>query len=139
MQWQLFFFLNEYSRYFFWEVSLEMFCIVVINKQKYCFERKNWVAIQAKKIMLSFLYHFWEKNTGIENIYKTRKKSTKSRVDSCYLAIFLERCPFRSSHRSCSTKKVSLKISQIPQVKHLCWSLFRQWQQLEVFCRKRCS
>ena len=50
---------------------------VVINKQKYCFERKNWIAMKAKKIVLSLLYHFWEKNTGIENIYKTRKKSTK--------------------------------------------------------------
>ena len=91
---QLFFFLNEYSRCSFWEVSLEMFCIAVINKinkQKYFFERKNWIAIKAKKIVLSLLYYFWEENMGIKNIYKTSKNSTKSHVDSCYYAIFLER------------------------------------------------
>ena len=65
--------------------------------------------MKAKKIVLSLSYHFWEKNTGIENIYKTRKKSTKSHVDSCYQAIFLERCPSRSSHRSCSAKRSVLK------------------------------
>ena len=41
---------------------------VMINKQKYCFERKNWIAMKAKKIVLSLLYHFCKKNTGIENI-----------------------------------------------------------------------
>ena len=65
-------------------VFLRSFYIVVINKQKYCFERKSWIAMKAKKIMLSVLNHFWEKNTGIENIYKTGKKSTKCHVDSCY-------------------------------------------------------
>ena len=41
---QLFFFLNEF--FLKREVSLEMYmlCIVVINKQKYFFERKNWIA-----------------------------------------------------------------------------------------------
>ena len=44
---------------------------------------------QAKKIVLSLLYHFWEKNTVIENIFKTRKKSTKNHIDSCYYAMLL--------------------------------------------------
>ena len=50
--------LNECSRCSFWKVSLEMFCIVVINKQKYWFERKNWNANKAKKIVLSLLNYF---------------------------------------------------------------------------------
>ena len=41
---------------------------VMINKQKYCFERKNWIAMKAKKIVLSLLNHFCKKSTGIENI-----------------------------------------------------------------------
>ena len=54
---------------------------------------------------------------GIENIYKTLKKSTKGHVDSCYYAIFLE----RSVHSEAATgaalpKKVYLKIYPIPQV-----------------------
>ena len=69
--------------------------------------------------MLSLLYHLQEKNTGIENIYKTRKKSTKSHVGSCYQAIFLERCPFRSSHRGCSAKKSVLKNFANSTGKHL--------------------
>ena len=44
-----------------------MFCVAVINKQ--------------------LLYNFWEKNTGIENTFKIRKKSTKNHVDSCYYAM----------------------------------------------------
>ena len=42
--------------------------IFLIPKQKYCFERKNWIAMKAKKIVLSLVYHFCKKNTGIENI-----------------------------------------------------------------------
>ena len=113
---QLFFFLNEYSRCSFWEVSLEMFCIVVINKQKYCLARKNWIAMKAK-IVLSLLYHFWEKNTGIESIYKTRKKSTKSHVDSCYLS---REVSIQKQPPDCSAKKSVLKNFTNSTGKHLC-------------------
>ena len=139
MQLQLFFFLNEYSRCFFWEVSLETFCIVVINKQKYCFERKNWIAIQAKKIMLSLLYHFWKKIRELKISIKHARNQQK-----VVLILVIRQSFWRGAHSEAAIgvvlpKKVSWKISQIPEVKHLCWSLFRQWQQLEVFCRKRCS
>ena len=120
----------------FWEVLLEMFCIEeVINKQKYCFERKSWIAMKAKKIVI-VLYCFWERYEGIENIYKTRKKSTKSHADSCYYAIFLERFHSEATAGGVLSKKVYLKFSQIP---HLCWRLFWQKQPLEVFCKKRRS
>ena len=45
---------------------------------------------------------FREKNTGIENIFKTRKKSTKSHIDSCYYAILLE----RSVHSEAATRSL---------------------------------
>ena len=71
------------------EVLLEMymFCMVVINKQKCCFKRKNCILHQAKKIVLSLLYYFWEKNTVIENMFKVGKKLTKNHVHSCYYAM----------------------------------------------------
>ena len=74
------------------EVSLEMymFCIAVINKQKCCFVRRNWTS-KAKKIVLSLLYYFRKNNTEIENMFKTRKKSTKNHVDSYYYAMLLGR------------------------------------------------
>ena len=64
-----------------------MFCIAVINKQKCCFVRK--IELHQSQKVLSLFYYFWGKNTGIENMFKTRKKSTKNYVDSCYYAILL--------------------------------------------------
>ena len=60
---------------------------------------------------------FLWKNTGVVNIFKTCQKSTKSRDDSCYYEISLE----RSVNSEAATggvlqEKVFLKISQISQV-----------------------
>ena len=155
---QLFFFLNEYSRCSFWEVSLEMFCIVVINKQKYCFERKNWIVMKAKCFLSSII-----SRKRIRELKISIKHARNQQKVMLILVVFLERCPFRISHRIVLSKKVSLKISQIPQVntcvgvsfdrrshwrcsvvngvlinfanftgKHLCWSVFNK------VCEKLC-
>ena len=59
------------------------------------FCKKELNCIKAKKIVLSLSYYIWEKNyriyTGMENMSKTRKTSTKNHVDSCYYAMLLER------------------------------------------------
>ena len=55
------------------------------------FCKKELNCIKVKKIVLSLLYYFWEKNAGIENMYKTRKKATKYHVDPCYYAMLLGR------------------------------------------------
>ena len=58
---------------------------------KVLFCKKEFNCIKAKKIVLSLLYYFRGKNTGIENMCKTRKKSTKNHVDSCYYPMLLGR------------------------------------------------
>ena len=65
--------------------------------------------MKAKKIVI-VLYWFWERYEGIENIYKTRKKSTKSHADSCYYAIFLERFHSEATAGGVLPKKSVLKI-----------------------------
>ena len=61
-------------------------------------------------LLLHFLLYFWEKNTGIENIFKNTEEINKK---SCWFLLLRnlsrEKCPFRSSHRRCSGKKNVLK------------------------------
>ena len=45
------------------------FCIVVINKQKHCFVRKNWIASKPKRF-LSYTIS-GKKNIGIDSGYYT--------------------------------------------------------------------
>ena len=90
---QLFFFVFNWIEQTFFlkrEVLLEMymFFIVVTYNQMYCFERKNWLHL-TEKIVLSLFYFFWETNAVFVNMFKTRKKSTKNDIDSCYYAMLL--------------------------------------------------
>ena len=58
-------------------LGMYMFYIVVINKQNYCFGRKNSIASRQKDSAF-LLYYFWEKNTVMEIMFRTRKKSTNA-------------------------------------------------------------
>ena len=57
-----------------------MFCIVVINKQKYCFERKNRIVSKPKKIVLSLLYYFSVRESQISLKILTGKKALSNIV-----------------------------------------------------------
>ena len=100
---ELFFFLNEYSRCSFWEVWLELFCIVVINKQKY------W------KIVLSVLCYCTFYCISGKRIRESKISLKHGRNQQKVMLILVisnlsrEKCPFRSSHRRCSGKKNVLK------------------------------
>ena len=71
-------------------IGMYMFCIFVIISKSIVLKERIELH-QAKKIVLYLLYYFWEKNTVIKNMCKTRKKSRKNHVDSCYYAMLLGR------------------------------------------------
>ena len=124
----LFFFLNEYRRCSFWEVSLEMymFCIGLINKQMYCFERKNWIASKPKRWCFLFATSFEKRIRESQNIMLILVIT-----QSYYREVSIEK---QSPQVLC--KKGVFKIFANFRGKHLCWSLFWKKQALEVFCRK---
>ena len=61
-EWLLLFLCKWIKKMFFLKrnISMYMLSIVVINKQKYCLERKKWSA-SVKRILLYLLSYIWEK------------------------------------------------------------------------------
>ena len=42
-----------------------MFCVVVTNKKKYCFEEKNWIASKTKRFLSSTNSEKWKQELKI--------------------------------------------------------------------------
>ena len=125
---KLFFFLNEYRRCSFWEVSLEMymFCIGLINKQMYCFERKNWIASKPKRWCFLFATSSGKRIRESQNVMLILVIT-----QSYYREVSIEKQP-----PEVFCKKGVFKNFANFRGKHLCWSRFWKKQPLEVFCRK---
>ena len=85
------------------------------------FCKKELNCIKSKKTVLSLLYYFWEKNTGLDNMFKTRKKSTKIMlilvITQCYQGEMSNNLSpkIEAVTQRCSAKKVLLEILQNSQ------------------------
>ena len=115
---------------------LYMFCIVVIDKQRHWFGRKNWVVSKPKRECFVSATSSGKRTPESKISLKHARNQLKVMLILVITQLTREECPFRSSHQRCSVKTDVLKNLANFTGKHLCWSLFWQKQPLEVFCRK---
>ena len=117
-----------------------MFCIVVINKQKYCFERKNWIASKPKRQCFLSVTSSGKRIRESKISLKHARNQQRVMLILVITQSCLREVSIQKQSPKCFVKKDVLKNFANFTGKHLCWSLFWQnthwmWSVEKVFLK----